>query len=207
MPAGRSAIGATSVIGRARPTANASPTATPTAGSPTADHDPGEREDAECEDERGETEAEQDAVEARGDRHRHHPPPVLGKLAADLGHDRGASQLGERGGEGERRGERVGEPVAGAVDYPAERAKGAERHDAADEGAERERDARRQRGRAAAGVPDGPDRLDHREAARRPGPGQPGEEGGGSECELEAVHAQHGTLVWKYMTQKTLRPR
>ena len=48
-------------------------------------HDSGEREDTECEDERGEAEAQQDAVEASGDRHRHHPPPVLGKLAADLG--------------------------------------------------------------------------------------------------------------------------
>jgi hypothetical protein len=56
----------------------------------------------------------------------------------------------------------------------------------------------------AAGPPvdeGGGERLDHREPARRPRAGDPGGERG------EGEHpGQHGTFVWKYMTQYTRRP-
>ena len=61
--------------------------------------------------------------------------------------------------------------------------------------------ARDERGAAPAVVPGRPDRLDHREAARRPRPGEAGPEG--ADCERGR---QHLTFVSKYWTQKTRRP-
>jgi hypothetical protein len=81
-----------------------------------------------------------------------------------------------------------------------------ERRDAAGQHAGQERDARRERRAAAAGVTGTPDRLDHREPAGRPRPGEADQQGGGRERQLQWLGGQHGTLVWKYMTQKTLRP-
>jgi hypothetical protein len=166
--------------------------------------DPGEGEDAEGEHERGEPEPEQDAVEARRERHRHQPAPALRELAAKLRQNREAAQLGERSGDGERSGGEVGGAEVGPLEQPAEQRQAPEREHTADQRAGRERDARRQGRRPAAVVAGGPDRLDHREAAWRPGAADAGEQRRDHEGDLET--AQQGTFVWKYMTQKTLRP-
>ncbi len=205
IPASRSAIGATSAIGSARPDPECEPDREPDRRVAERERDPGEREDAEGEHEGGEPEPEQDAVEPGRERHRHHPAPVLGQLAAQLGQDRHPAQLGDRGDDGDRRGDQVREAPPAPLDQPAERREQAEGDHAARERPDRERDAGRDRRRPPAGVADRADRLDHREPARRPGAADAGEQRRDEQGELEP--AQQGTLVWKYITQKTLRPR
>ena len=96
-------------------------------------------------------------------------------------------------------------PEAPSSASPARR-EGAVGERPAEHGRRGERRRGGERGAQAAGVSGRADRLDHREAARRPGPGRPDQQpGGGQRDEQQRIH-QQGTLVSKYMTQKTLRP-
>ena len=81
----------------------------------------------------------------------------------------------------------------------AEQREAAERRDAAGQRAGGERRAGDDRRAHPLRVAVRRERVDHREPARRPGPGQAGDQRGGGERD------QHGTFVWKYMTQNTRR--
>ena len=81
----------------------------------------------------------------------------------------------------------------------AEEREAAEGRDAADDRAAGERRARERRDPHPLRVAVRRERVDHREAARRPGAGEAGDERSGRERD------QHGTFVWKYMTQNTRR--
>ena len=204
---GRSAIaacslpppdGASAITGSARPTPNASPMARPVAGSPTRDADPGQRPHGEGEDEGGEAEPEQDAVEAGGERDGQDAAPGLRDLAADLGDDPRVARLAERRGQRDGGGD-VGRVRAERV---AEQGEPAERDHAAGERAGGERRARDHGRPQPLRVAARRERLDHREPARRPRAGHARDQRGD-----DHDGRQHLTFVWKYMTQNTLRPR
>ena len=97
-------------VGRVRPAARArrsgsrgptrrqAPTSRPSAGSPTARLTPARAQTPKERTKVVKPMPEQHAVEGGGQRHRHHPAPVLRQLAADLGHDPRPADL-EHGGE------------------------------------------------------------------------------------------------------------
>jgi hypothetical protein len=120
---------------------------------------------------------------------------VLRQLAPHLRRDPHPPQLRDRGADGQRGGRDVGERTGASVDDAARERERGEGRDAAGERAEGERHAGRHGRRRTAAVAGGPDRLDHREAARRPRAGDPGEQRGGGEADRDRV-GQHGTLVW-----------
>ena len=110
------------------------------------DADAGQRPHGEREDEGGEAEPEQHAVQPGRERHRQHPPPRLGHLPADLGHDARAARLARRRGQRDQRRDRH---RPGAQRVPEER-EAAERDDSADQRAGGERRRRRRASSAAA---------------------------------------------------------
>ena len=175
--------------------------AAPSAGSPSATLIAGERPHREGQDEGREAEAEQDAVEAGRERDGHHAPPRLGHLPADLRHDPRAARLADRGGERDRgRRDRARAPPAPSALRRAARAR---RRSARRRRARRRRTSRRRRASSAAGrrSPRGASVSTIENPHGDHAPVTPGDERGGGEH-----RGQHGTFVWKYMTQKTRRP-
>jgi len=166
----------------------------------------GERRQRPRQDVRREAHAEQDAVQAPGEGQRQDPPPGLRHLAAQLRRDAHAGRVEHRRGDGDRDRDAEGQRRGRAAGERAERGQAAERDRPAERRPGRERGACRHRPPPPARMAVGPERVDHREAARRPRAGQPGDEPGERQRDGGELH-QHGTFVWKYMTQNTLRPR
>ncbi len=170
------------------------------AGRDVAEREAGGRErvDGERQDEGREAEAEQHAVQRRGERDRQHAAPGLGNLPADL-RDDPASRGVARGGDEQRGGRQRARGRPAAAERATQRRQPAERRHAPGRRAGRERRAGDRGHAQAPGVAVGRERVDHREAARRPGAGDPRQHRG------EDERGQHGTFVWKYMTQNTRR--
>jgi len=133
--------------------------------------DAGESPDAEGEDEGREAEAKEDSVEGGGDRHRHDAAPVLGELAADLWRDALAARLSDGGEESDDASDGVGNPAGLARDCGADQRDAAKGENGTNQSARKEGGAGGERRRLAASVTSRADRLDHGEAARRPGAG------------------------------------
>ena len=151
--------------------------------------DSSEGPDSEGEDEGREAETEQHAVEGGGQRHRHHPAPVLRQLTADLRHDPRPTDL-EHGCE-------QGDPGRHRVGGAARRRHGAGRPSQGEraEGDQPAGDRPGQEGRAGGGgdppaarVAGGADRLDHREPAGREGPGRADQQRRDRQGDLERAH-------------------
>ena len=111
------------------------------------DADAGQRPHGEGEDEGGEAEPEQHAVQPGGQRQREHAPPRLGDLAAHLGDDPRAARLARRPPPARPRPRRRARPRAERL---AQQRQPAERRHAAGQRARGERHARDQRGAHAA---------------------------------------------------------
>ena len=158
------------------------------------DADSGERPDREGQHERREAEPEQHAVAGRRERHGQHAPPRLRHLAADLRRDPQPARLGHRGGDRDDRGGADRRRPAGAQRGARER-EPPERDRAAGERAERERGAGCQRRAQPPRVAVRGERVDHREAARRPRAGHPG----GERCGDQA-RGQHDRRGYKLRT-------
>jgi hypothetical protein len=163
-----------------------------------AEHEPGgrvaerqrdarQRGHGEREHERREAEAEQQTVAGGGDGQRDHPPPVLGHLAADLGHDPRAARL-QRGGHEDRPRGRPDGDLSAAQDR-AEQRQRPERERPAHQRARDEGRAGRDGRAPSARVAGGSERGHHRQPARRPRAGHPGGEG------RDGQNDQHGTRV------------
>ena len=78
--------------------------------------DSSEGPDSEGEDEGREAETEKHAVEGGGQRHRHHPAPVLRQLTSDLGHDPRPTDLEHGCEQGDPGRHCVGGAAPGAMD-------------------------------------------------------------------------------------------
>ncbi len=194
IPDSRSAIGAISAIGSARPSPEREADRNSRDRLADGKHDSRERKDTEREHEGREAKPQENAVEAGGERHRHHAPPVLGKLSPQLRQDRHAAQLGACCHQRQCRGSDVRDSLVRPLNHAAEGSQQTERHYAPGQRADCECDASGEGRWAAAVVTGRTNRLDHRKATRRPGSGEAGEQGGDGEDDLEPAH-QQGTFV------------
>ena len=156
--------------------------------------DPDQRPDAVGEHEGGEAEAEQDAVTGGRQGHRQGAAPADRELAPDLRDDRHPASLGDRGGERQGRRDAVGDASGGPDQRRAQHRDRRERDHSAEHREGNEGGGGGERRRHPPGVTGRADRLDHREAARRPRARRPDQQGRGRQRDQQRVH-QQGTLV------------
>jgi len=135
------------------------------AGRAHAQADGCQRPYGEGEHEGGESEPEQDAVQATCQGQTHRPPPSLGNLPAYLRCDPHATPVGDRCRQSQAGAERLAQATGLVSEQSAHYAQPAERDRSPDQRAEGERRARDECGGPARVAERGSDRVHHREAA------------------------------------------